>query len=142
MSDQFLDLIYRLQMLGVSLVMMAFFIGCLAGLGYVAFLVWKYRDREIRSLEYVLLQVAVPRDNEIKIDAAEQMFASIYSIFQSGFWSFLKPQEHVSFEIVAKKEDIRFYVCVPKKHVDLVEKQIHGAYPGADIKVVEEYSIF
>ncbi len=26
--------------------------------------------------------------------------------------------------------------------MDLVEKQIHGAYPGADIKEVEEYSIF
>jgi hypothetical protein len=142
MPDQFLDLIYRLQMLGISLVMIVFFLACFAGLGYLVFLLWKYRDREIRSLEYVLLQVAVPRDNEIKIDAAEQMFASIYSIYHSGFWSFLKPQEHLSFEIVARKEDIRFYVSVPKKYVDLVEKQIHGAYPGADIKITEDYSIF
>ena len=29
-----------------------------------------------------------------------------------------------------------------KNLTDLVEKQIHGAYPGADIKQVEEYSIF
>jgi len=129
-------------MFGISLVMMAFFFACLAGLGYIAFLLWKYKDREIRSLEYILLQIAVPRDNEIKIDAAEQMFASISSIHQGGFWSFLKPQEHLSFEIVAKKEDIRFYVSVPKNHVDLVEKQIHGAYPGADVKIVEDYSIF
>jgi hypothetical protein len=90
----------------------------------------------------VLLSVAVPRDNEIKIDAAEQLFASLHGIFKGGFWSFLKPQEHVSFEIVAKKEDIRFYVSIPKKLVDLVEKQIHGAYPGADVKEVEEYNIF
>jgi ABC-type transport system involved in cytochrome c biogenesis permease subunit len=69
-------------MIGVSLVMMGFFLACLAGLGYIAFLLWKYRDREIRSLEYVLLQVAVPRDNEIKIDAAEQMFGSLYSIHE------------------------------------------------------------
>jgi len=142
MSDQFLDLIYRMQMLGVSLVMMAFFFSCFAALGYIAFLLWKYRDREERSLEYELLQIAVPRDNETKIDAAEQMFASMYSIHKSGFWSFLKPQEHISFEIVARKEDIRFYISVPKKHIDLVEKQIHGAYPGADVQIVEDYSIF
>lgn len=142
MPDQFLDLTYQLQMLGVSLVLMAFFFACLAGLGYIAFLLWKYKDREIRSLEYVVLQVAVPRDNEIKIDAAEQMFGSLYSIHKSGFWSFLKPQDHLSFEIVARKEEIRFYLSVPKKHVDLVEKQINGAYSGADIKIVDDYSIF
>lgn len=142
MSDTFLDFTYKLQMFGISLVMIVFFLLCLAGLGYVAFLLWKYRDREERSLEYVLLQVAVPRDNEIKIDAAEQMFGSISSIHHSGFWSFLKPQEHLSFEIVARKEDIRFYVSVPKKQMDLMEKQIHGAYPGADVKLVDDYSIF
>src|SRR3989344_2342346 len=46
--------------------------------------IWvRNKDREARSLEFVLLQVAVPRDNEIKIDAAEQMFASLYSVYKS-----------------------------------------------------------
>ncbi len=142
MPDIFLDLIYRLEVITISLLFLAILFGGLAGLAYIIFLFWKYRDREERSLDYVLLQVAVPRDNEIKIDAAEQLFASLHSLYHGGFWSFLKPQPHVSFEIVAKTEDIRFYVSVPKKLMDLVEKQIHGAYPGADIKEVEEYSIF
>ncbi|MBI5619904.1 type IV secretion system DNA-binding domain-containing protein [Candidatus Gottesmanbacteria bacterium] len=142
MPEQFLDLIYRTEVFGVSLFFMAVFLGGLFLLGYIAFLVWKYRNREERSLDYVLLQIAVPRDNEIKIDAAEQFFASLHSIYHAGFFSFLKPQDHLSFEIVAKSEDIRFYVSVPRKLVDLVEKQLHGAYPGADIKEVEEYSIF
>jgi hypothetical protein len=142
MSDQFLDIIYKLEMLGLSIGLMVLFLGILTGLGYVAFLFWKYRHREEHSLETVLLQIAVPRDNEIKIDAAEQMFASLHSIAHGDFWSFLHPQEHLSFEIVARPEDIRFYVAVPKKLTDLVEKQIHGAYPGADIRQVDEYSIF
>jgi len=142
MPDIFLDLIYRLEVITISLLFLAILFGGLAGLAYIIFLLWKYRDREERSLDYVLLQVAVPRDNEIKIDAAEQLFASLHSLYKSGFWSFLKPQPHISFEIVAKQEDIRFYVSVPRKLMDLVEKQIHGAYPGADIKEVEEYSIF
>lgn len=142
MPDAFLDLIYRLEVLGVSLVLMAVFLAGLAGLGYIVFLLWKYRDREHHSLEYVLLQIAVPRDNEIKIDAAEQMFASMHALYHGGFWSFLKPQEHFTVEIVARREDIRFYVSVPRKLRDLVEKQIHGSYPGADVREIEEYNIF
>lgn len=142
MPDQFLDLIYKLEMIGVSLGLMVLFLGGLVLLGYVVFLMWKYRNREEHSLEMILLQIAVPRDNEIKIDAAEQMFSSLHSIAHGDFWSFLHPQEHISFEIVAKPEDIRFYVAVPRKLTDLVEKQIHGAYPGADIREVDEYSIF
>ena len=129
------------------LVLIAFLLGLgivmLVGLGYV-FVHWlKFKDREKRSLEFVVMQVAVPRDNEVKIDGAEQMFASLFSVKKSGsFLGFLKPQDHLSFEIVAKKEDIRFYVSVPEKLKDLVEKQIHGTYPGADVKEVDEYSVF
>jgi hypothetical protein len=117
-------------------------LGIVILLFYVLFLVWKFRNREKESLEYVVLQIAVPRENEIKIDAAEQMFSSLHSIHHGGFWSFLTPAEHVSFEIVARKEDIRFYIAVPHKLMDLVEKQVHGAYPGAEIHEVEEYNLF
>jgi len=129
------------------LVLIAFLLGLgivmLVGLGYV-FVHWlKFKDREKRSLEFVVMQVAVPRDNEVKIDGAEQMFASLFSVKKSGgLLGFLKPQDHLCFEIVAKKEDIRFYVSVPEKLKDLVEKQIHGTYPGADVKEVDEYSVF
>lgn len=142
MPDTLADLSYRLEIFGISLLLFAMFAAGLILLGYVIFLLWKYRDREKKSLEYTVLQVAVPRDNEIKIDAAEQLFASLHAIQHHGFWSFLKPEEHLSFEIVARKEDIRFYVSVPHDLTDLVEKQIHGAYPGADIREVEEYNIF
>jgi len=142
MNAKLLDLGYRAQVLGISLLIILMCLGILAAIGYVVFLLWKYRDRETHSLESVLMQIAVPRDNEIKIDAAEQLFASLHSFAHGGFWAFLKPKEHLSFEIVAKQEDIRFYVSVPKRLTDLVEKQIHGAYPGADIKQVDEYSIF
>ncbi len=142
MPIEFADIIYQLQVLGIVLVILTLCVIALFIVGYGLFLYWKYRDREKRSLDYVLLQVATPRDNETKIDAAEQMFASLHAIHHGGFWSFLKPQEHVSFEIVAKREDIRFYVAVPKHYVDLVEKQINGSYPGADVKRVDEYNIF
>jgi hypothetical protein len=126
---------FLLLLAGVS------FLG-LIGLGYLFLLWWKHRHREEHSLNYVLLQVSVPRGNEIKIDAAEQLFASLYAIKKGGWFSFLRPQEHLSFEIVALPEDIRFYISVPEKLRDMIEKQIHGAYPGAEVKEVPEYKIF
>jgi hypothetical protein len=108
----------------------------------LVFALWKYRNREKKSLGYILLQVAVPRDNEIKIDAAEQMLAAFSSLRKSGRLAFLKPQEFISFDIVGLPEDVRFYVSVPAKLKDMVEKQIHGAYPGADIQEVKEYNIY
>ena len=48
--------------------------------GYIWLLWMRNKNREERSLEFVLLSIAVPRDNEIKIDAAEQMFSSLYSV--------------------------------------------------------------
>lgn len=142
MPLEFADIVYQLEVLGVALLILTFCLIGFAVLGYVVFLAWKYRDREKRSMEYTLMQIATPRDNEIKIDAAEQMFASLHAMHHGGFWSFLKPQDHISFEIVAKREDIRFYIAAPKRYIDLVEKQIHGSYPGADVKIVDEYNIF
>jgi hypothetical protein len=142
MTDQFADLVYKLEMFGISLLIVVICVSIGIALLYVVFLLWKYRDREKRSLSHVLLQIAVPRENEIKIDAAEQMFASLYGMYNTKWWAFTKPQDHIAFEIVAKREDIRFYVSVPRNLVDLVEKQINGAYPGADIKEVEEHSVF
>lgn len=114
----------------------------LVGLAYMVFLWLKFRDREERSLNFVLLQVLLPRENEIKIDAAEQMFASLSAIRKSGMKSWWNSQQHIAFEIVGRKEDIRLYISVHEKLRDLVEKQIYAAYPGSDIKEVDEYNIF
>lgn len=125
-----------------GLIILGLFSLLVAFLGYVVFTVFRHRGREERSLDSVLLSVAVQRGNEIKIDAMEQLFASLYSIKKGGFKQKFSAQPSVSFEIVAIKEDIRFYVWTPTKLKDLVEKQIHGAYPEAEVVEVEEYNIF
>ncbi len=103
----------------------------------------KYRDREKSSLQFVLMQVKVPRGNEIKIDASEQLFATFASLRKSGgLFANFKPQPHISFEIIATHESIKFLISCNKSNQDLLEKQIHGAYPDADIKEVSEYNIF
>ncbi len=108
---------------------------------------YKYREREKYSLGFVLLQITVPKANEVKIDAAEQFISALYSIKIGaggflGMFKDLKPQPHIAFEIVALPESIRFYVACHKKYQDLIEKQINGAYPDASVKEVPEYNIF
>ncbi len=114
----------------------------LSFLGYLLFLWWRERGREEQSLNSVLLQVVLPRDNEIKIDAAEQLFQSLYSLKKGGRFSFLRPQAHFSLEIVGSHKDIRFYVCVPRSSRDLVERQIYAFYPQAVVTPADEYNIF
>ena len=107
------------------------------------FLAWlRSRDREKGALTSALLQVSVPRDNEIKIDAMEQLLGALYSIRKNAGFLKLKPQPTISFEIVALHESIQFYVSCHKSLQDLIEKQIHGAYPDASVKVSPEYNIF
>lgn len=122
-------------------IMVTFFVSL--GLGVYGLLFWmRYRKREDYSLGFVLLEVALPRDNEIKIDAMEQLFSALHSIYTGGLGFGVNVNDHFSFEIVAKREDIRFYVAVPSHLRDLIEKQIHGAYTGARVREVEEYNIF
>lgn len=105
--------------------------------GYILYLWNKWKDREKISLNSTLIQVKLPRENEIKIDAMEQVFASFASFHKGGKFAFLKPQQHISFEIVGTPGQIGFYIYVPNKLRDLLEKQINGAYPDADIMVVD-----
>lgn len=110
----------------------------IGGISYLLALRYKFRNREKASLDSTLLQIALPRDNEIKIDAAEQLFASFASLHKSGKPQWLVDQPVLSFEIVGMPGDIRFFVSVPNKYKDFVEKQINGAYPDAEIKEVTE----
>jgi hypothetical protein len=126
----------------VAAILIALTIFLVVAAGYMVFVFFKNRKREEVSIESVLLQVAVPRNNEFKIDVMDQLFASLYSMKKSGWQQNFNVQPTISFEIVAKQEDIRFYVWAPKKLKDLVEKQIHGSYPDAEVLEVDEYNIF
>ncbi len=103
---------------------------------------FKHLKREDYALNFVTLLVRLPKDNEIKIDAAEQMFAGLYSLHKSGLLSFAKWQEIIAFEIVSLEEELGFYVSCSRKIQDIVEKQINGAYPSAKITEEDEVNIF
>ncbi|MFA6005770.1 MAG: DUF87 domain-containing protein [Patescibacteria group bacterium] len=130
-----------LFMVGVSIVITLYILFRLAVLFH------KIEKREEMSLDMAVLQVKMSKDNEVKIDAAEQFFASLYSIkksydFLPDLFTMMDIETMLAFEIVARYGEILFYVHVPLKIKDLVEKQIYANYPSADISTSEEPNIF
>lgn len=109
---------------------------------YLLAIYLRIKKREKASLEMVTVEVKLPKDNEIKIDVAEALFASFSSLKKSGWQAFFDVDDVIAFEIVGKQAEIRFYVSAPSRIIDLVEKTIYGYYPNADIIRVDEPNIY
>jgi hypothetical protein len=93
------------------------------------------RAKVVRELDHVLLILEIPRTNDKKELAAEQMFASLHGILRSKRELAAQGglQEHISFEIAAIEKRIRFYVWVPSNLQNFVEGQVYAQYPTVQI---------
>ena len=115
--------------------------------GILAFLTYrnykKLNRLKVLNVDSVLLMLEIPKTNDKKELAAEQLFASLHGILRDK--QELKNsggvQEHLSFEIVSTAGQIRFYVWVPKVLQSFVEGQIYAQYPTVQIyKMNEDYA--
>jgi hypothetical protein len=90
----------------------------------------------------VVLLLQVPRTNEKKELAAEQMFASLHGLLTLPSQKMFQPaqRERISFEIAVLKKRIGFYVWVPKYLESFVEEQIYAQYPDVQMSQVPDYS--
>jgi len=104
----------------------------------------KKKDRDEKAMDGVLMEVRVPRNNEVELGVAEKMFANLYGIGGKGegLAEKFSVNNSVSFEVVGLPGEIRFFVHCPRKLADLVEKQILGSYQDADVAIVKQYNIF
>ena len=82
------------------------------------------------------------KDFREQISIMEQLLASMKSLYSSSFMDWLFGQEYVSLEYVAHKQEIYFYIVVPKRAKILIEKQIIGFYSDAFIEETDEINIF
>lgn len=130
------------------------FFGILAII-FVAFLYAKRRIDFRRSIDMVFLRILIPkkdseqderkettRDFKEQISLMEQLLSSLKSLHSGGIKSKVFGQDYLSLEYVAYKQEIYFYVVVPKKAKNLIEKQISAFYPDAVIDETEEVDIF
>ncbi len=93
--------------------------------------------------EDVLLMLEIPRANDKKELAAEQMLASLHGILRSKRELRLSGsmQEHISLEVAAIGKRLRFYIWTPKHLQAFIEGQIYAQYPTVQIyEQTEDYS--
>ena len=102
----------------------------------------KKQNRETHDDSGVVLLLQVPRTNDKKELAAEQMFASLHGLLTIPLPGLLKSakRERLSFEIAVRQKRIGFFVWVPNYLKDYVEEQIYAQYPTVHISEVEDYA--
>jgi hypothetical protein len=91
----------------------------------------------------VVLLLQVPRTNDKKELAAEQMFASLYGLLTIPAHGLFQAtiRERLSFEIAVINKRIGFYVWVPQYLKSFVEEQIYAQYPTVQISEVPDYTL-
>lgn len=108
----------------------------------LAFLTFRNYRRidSVRATESVLLVLEIPKANDKKELAAEQLFASLHGILRDHKELRMNGgiQEHLSFEIASVNGQIRFYVWLPKALQSFVEGQVYSQYPTVQIHTADE----
>ncbi|NQV00879.1 MAG: type IV secretory system conjugative DNA transfer family protein [Parcubacteria group bacterium] len=136
-------------LISIFLVLAIVFIG---GLIFIRRL--KNKGRITRALNMSLFLISLPKkikkgegetpksEKEI-ISAMEQLYSSLSNIKETKD-VFIYGQPHLVFEIATPEqgEEISFYLALPTRYENIIEKQIHGFYPEASIEKVEDYNIF
>jgi hypothetical protein len=81
-----------------------------------------------------------------EIGAMEQLFTTLTNIREKKSWfhRFLYDEPGITFEIArpVDGEEILFFMAIPKKFRETVEKQVTSYFPNALIEKVSDYTIF
>jgi hypothetical protein len=111
---------------------------------------WEKR-RINRGLAMTQYQIIVPR-NIVNPEANIKDLISVMEQVYAGF-SYLKLETlmnrlqygspYISLEIVSptERDEINFYIGVPKGYESIFEKQIHGVYPEAELRHITDYNV-
>lgn len=140
-------------------VIISIIIGILALASLIAFFLYKKKMQEklriIGAEKLVMLRVLLPKivkNEEQKeqtkedfreiMSVAEQLFSSFSSIYEKKLQTKVFGQTRISFEIIAKNEEIYFFIGVPKELQEFTERQINALYPDAEIEPSKEFKMF
>lgn len=94
------------------------------------------------SREGSVLLLQVPRTNDKKALAAEQMFASLQGLLAQppvSRWG-SATRERLSLEIAVIDQRIAFYIWVPTYLREFVQEQVYAQYPTVQISEVPDYA--
>lgn len=109
-----------------------------------------------QSKKLIYLKIQLPREESVKDKEQEtekdfrekiaimaQLFRNLHETIGLNFWNTVRTRifknNIFSFELVAHKKVLDFYVTTPPYYEGLIEKQITSYYPDADILPIEAY---
>lgn len=107
---------------------------------------WIFRRREkfAESIEYVLLAIDVPKENEQGPEAVERFFANLAGAKASGskIERYFKGYFQLSFscELISIDGQIQYLIRTPVQSRDMAEAAIYATYPDVEITEVEDYT--
>lgn len=126
----------------LSIIVILSLLGVLALIGLFVLLEILNKKKQIkRALNMSLFLIKVPKETEEKkeekeiISVMEQLYASLASI---------KKTFYIVFEIAnpSSEQEISFYLAAPRNFEEILEKEIHGFFPKAEVIKTEDYNIF
>lgn len=122
--------------------------------GLVVFNGLRTKGSIARALNMSLFLITLPRETPQNqgqqrsekelISITEQLFSSFINLHSKGWNKFLYGEPYISFELAVHHigEEIHFYVAVPNSYAQILEKQVHGVFPSAEVAKVKDYNIF
>jgi len=96
-----------------------------------------------RTLESVVLRVAVSKTNERGPIVAEQIYSALHGLetnYSAVDYLLGRPKPRISLEIAAVNNVIQFFIWAPRRFRNVIEGQIYAQYPDVEIQEVEDYA--
>lgn len=142
---------------GSAILLLIFFLLLFLATVFVAF--WYFRSSQKKgevthALNMALLLITVPlhRKKDVQVKEEEQRLIGVMEQFyssitqQKGSWvdAAFSGTSAVAFEIAVHTigEEVHFYMSVPRKYMDTIEKQITALIGGSRVEIVNDYNIF
>jgi hypothetical protein len=100
--------------------------------------------RFLQSINWVVLEIKVPKNVLKTPKAMEQIFAAAHAPFSYGYNWYQKyvqgrQEDFFSFELVGRNGETHFYLRTPRQYQDMMESAIYGQFPEAEVVEVEDY---
>lgn len=143
---------FDLNLILFPLTMALFFIVAFLAI-YLVVAMIKGKGKVVRAMNMSLFSVALPKVSAEEknkkpfkelVAVMEQFYASLGNLKEKGWSAFLYGQPVFTFEMAVPHigEEISFYVACPRRLAGVMEKQVHGFFPEADVRPIEDYNIF
>jgi len=112
---------------------------------FLVFKLWRSlkEAQYIREMEWVLLEIRMPRQIDKSPQAMEVVFNALHQTNEGNWYTKLIKGElrpWFSLELVSVGGSVHFYIRTIKNFKNLIESQIYSQYPNVEITEAEDYT--